>query len=90
MIAEAAYALTELTAATMTEGGRPYGLIPDALIAVAEGEIAWVGSREDAPRDVRALPVHKQEGRLVTPGLIDCHTHIVHGGNRAHDSQVGP
>jgi imidazolonepropionase len=88
MIAEAAYALTELTAATMTEEGGPYGLIPDALIAVAEGEIAWVGSREDAPRDVRALPMHKQEGRLVTPGLIDCHTHIVHGGNRAREFEM--
>ncbi|HUF87195.1 MAG TPA: imidazolonepropionase [Thermohalobaculum sp.] len=83
-----AYALAELTAATMTPGDEPYGLIEDALIAVADGRIAWIGPREDAPRDVRALPVHKQDGRLATPGLIDCHTHIVHGGDRAREFEM--
>jgi imidazolonepropionase len=83
-----AYALTELTAATMVEGGAPYGLIDDALIAVVDGEIIWIGPREAAPREIRALPIHKQEGRLVTPGLIDCHTHIVHGGNRAREFEM--
>jgi imidazolonepropionase len=83
-----AYALTELTAATMVEGGTPYGLIDDALIAVVDGLIIWIGPREAAPREIRALPMHKQEGRLVTPGLIDCHTHIVHGGNRAREFEM--
>jgi imidazolonepropionase len=83
-----AYALTELTAATMMEGGKPYGLIEDALIAVVDGLIVWIGPRADAPREVRALPMHKQEGRLVTPGLIDCHTHIVHGGDRAREFEM--
>ena len=83
-----AYALAELTAATMAEGGEPYGLIEDALIAVADGRIAWIGRREDAPREVRALPMHKQDGRLATPGLIDCHTHIVHGGDRAREFEM--
>lgn len=83
-----AYALTELTAATMIEGGETYGLIEDALIAVADGRIAWIGPRADAPREVRALPIQKQEGRLVTPGLIDCHTHIVHGGDRAREFEM--
>jgi imidazolonepropionase len=83
-----AYALTELTAATMAEGGGPYGLIEDALIAVADGLIVWIGPREAAPREIRALPTRKQEGRLVTPGLIDCHTHIVHGGNRAREFEM--
>ncbi|TFG87392.1 MAG: imidazolonepropionase [Hyphomicrobiales bacterium] len=83
-----AYALTELTAATMVEGGAPYGLIDDALIAVVDGLIVWIGPREAAPREVRALPMRKQEGRLVTPGLIDCHTHIVHGGNRAREFEM--
>ena len=79
------YALAELTAATMVAGDEPYGLIEDALIAVADGRIGWIGRREDAPAKVRALPIQKQEGRLVTPGLIDCHTHIVHGGDRARE-----
>jgi len=83
-----AYALAELTAATMAEGDAPYGLIEDALIAVADGEILWIGPREDAPREIRALPIQKQEGRLVTPGLIDCHTHIVHGGDRAREFEM--
>ena len=82
------YALTELTAATMVEGGAPYGLIDDALIAVVDGLIFWIGPREAAPREVRALPMRKQEGRLATPGLIDCHTHIVHGGNRAREFEM--
>jgi imidazolonepropionase len=83
-----AYALAELRAATMTPGGEPYGLIEDALIAVADGRIAWIGPREDAPRNVRALPVHRQDGRLATPGLIDCHTHIVHAGDRAREFEM--
>jgi imidazolonepropionase len=83
-----AYALAELTAATMAEGTEPYGLIEDALIAIEDGRIAWIGRREDAPEAVRALPVQKQEGRLVTPGLIDCHTHIVHGGDRAREFEM--
>lgn len=83
-----AYALAELTAATMAPGDDAYGLIEDALIAVDDGRIAWIGPREDAPRDVQALPVHKQDGRLVTPGLIDCHTHIVHGGDRAREFEM--
>lgn len=82
------YALAELSAASMVPGARPYGLVEDALIAVADGRIAWVGPREEAPRKVRALPVHKQDGRLATPGLIDCHTHIVHGGARAREFEM--
>ena len=83
-----AYALTELTAATMEANGAPYGLIEDALIAVADGRIAWIGRRADAPRKIRALPIHKQGGRLATPGLIDCHTHLVHGGDRAREFEL--
>ncbi|MGR3715219.1 MAG: imidazolonepropionase [Thermohalobaculum sp.] len=83
-----AYALTELTAATMVEGGASYGLIEDALIAVENGRIAWIGRRADAPREVSALPTQKQGGRLATPGLIDCHTHIVHGGDRAREFEM--
>ena len=83
-----AYALTELTAATVEAGGAPYGLIEDALIAVENGRIAWIGPRADAPTGIRALPMHQQGGRLATPGLIDCHTHIVHGGDRAREFEM--
>ncbi len=69
--------LTGVTAATM-QGG--YGLIPDAAILIEGGQIAWIGPRKDAPKNQQAIDF---QGRLVTPGLIDAHTHIVFGGNRA-------
>jgi len=71
--------LTNLTAATMRDG---YGLIPDAAVLVEGDRIAWVGPRRDAPK---ASEEHDCEGLLATPGLIDCHTHIVYGGSRAHE-----
>ncbi len=65
-------------AATMAEGA-PYGLIDDAAILTEGGTIRWVGPRADAP----SAATHDLGGRLVTPALIDCHTHVVHGGHRA-------
>ncbi|MBO9429763.1 imidazolonepropionase [Sulfitobacter sp. R18_1] len=79
--------LVDLTAATM-DGPQPYGLIEDAAIAIAEGQIAWVGPRGDLPQGYRALPAESLGQRLVTPGLIDCHTHIVHGGDRAREFEM--
>jgi imidazolonepropionase len=69
--------LTGLTAATM-QGG--YGLIQDAALLIEGDRIAWVGPRTNAPQATETLDFH---GRLLTPGLIDAHTHIVFGGNRA-------
>ncbi|WP_425281537.1 imidazolonepropionase [Peiella sedimenti] len=74
--------LTNLNAATMTPGGAPYGAGRDAAIAVHDGRIAWIGPRADLP-DAAARETRDLEGRWVTPGLIDCHTHLVFGGNRA-------
>ncbi|MEY3082824.1 MAG: hypothetical protein RJA94_2809 [Pseudomonadota bacterium] len=71
--------LTNLTAATMRDG---YGLIEDAAILIEGGRIAWVGPRAEAPSGHDTTDC---EGRLATPGLIDCHTHIVYGGSRAHE-----
>ena len=84
--------MTNLTAATMTAatmtGDAPYGLIEDAAIAVADRRIAWVGKRTDLPPELSALDAVDMGGRLVTPGLIDCHTHLVHGGNRAAEFEM--
>jgi imidazolonepropionase len=74
---DTAETLVNLTAATMV-GGR-YGLIPDAAIALSGDRIVWIGPRRDAPRGRQT----DLGGRLVTPALIDCHTHVVHGGHRA-------
>ena len=56
---------------------------PDAAIIVREGHIAWIGERADLPDNDPELPRHDGQGALVTPGLIDCHTHLVYGGQRA-------
>src|SRR5215208_2395597 len=67
--------------ATMS-GHSPYGLVDNGAVLVAGGHIAWVGLMRDAPRADRRIDA---EGRLLTPGLIDCHTHLVYAGNRAHE-----
>lgn len=70
--------------ATMAGAG-PYGRIEDGAIAVKNGRIAWVGARADlaGPTERLASIVHKADGGWITPALVDCHTHIVHGGQRA-------
>ncbi len=74
--------LTELNAATMEEG---YGLIRDAAILIENGRVAWVGPRADAPEAERRRAMG---GSLVTPALIDCHSHIVFGGDRAGEFEM--
>ena len=73
---------TNLHAATMQPGGAPYGTIADAAILVDHGRIAWIGPATAAPP---AATTHDAHGAWATPGLIDCHTHLVHGGNRAQE-----
>ena len=65
-----------------------YGLIDDAAIVLGDAKIAWVGRAVDLPQSYRALPSQDLGGRLVTPALIDCHTHIVFGGNRAKEFEL--
>ncbi|NOD94636.1 imidazolonepropionase [Ruegeria sp. HKCCD4884] len=77
-----------LNATTMIAESTAYGLIEDAAIAVEDGRIAWVGPRVELPSKFAALPRTDLEGRLVTPALIDCHTHVVHGGHRAVEFEM--
>lgn len=67
------------------DGDVPYGLISDGAIALKEGRIAWIGTRADLPAQAHAKHITDLEGALVTPGLVDCHTHLVFGGDRAHE-----
>lgn len=67
------------------ENGTDCGIVPDAAIAIAEGRIVWAGPAADLPAAHRDLPRQSLGGRLVTPGLIDCHTHLVYGGDRARE-----
>lgn len=77
-----------LTAATMTPDGEAYGLIPNAAIVTQAGRIAWAGPLADLPSEYDGTARTSLDGRLVTPGLIDCHTHIVHGGDRAAEFEM--
>jgi len=74
--------------ATMREG--KYGIVRRAALAVHQGRIAWVGARADLPGEPAALAreVHDCEGRWITPGLIDCHTHLVYAGSDAHGFEL--
>ncbi len=82
---------THCRAATMVaDAAVPYGLIEDATIVTQGERIAWIGPAGEVPamwRDRSARTVNC-DGALVTPGLIDCHTHLVHGGNRAHEFEL--
>ena len=80
--------LTSLRAATMVSGADPYGLIDGAALVLVGGKIAWVGAKADLPGEYAAMPVQNMSGRLITPALIDCHTHTVHGGNRAAEFEM--
>ena len=82
---------THCRAATMQDGAAPpYGLIEDAALVVEGEAIAWVGPRADLPADLQARckAQHDVGGALITPGLIDCHTHLVYGGDRAHEFEL--
>jgi imidazolonepropionase len=73
------------TLATMVQGAEPYGLIADGAVLVEGGRVAWVGASAEAPAAGETVDL---EGRLVTPGLIDCHTHLVYGGSRSDEFEA--
>ena len=65
------------TMAPVDEG--PYGAIADGAIAVSGGVIDWIGPTAELDRSrAQGVPVHDAGGSWITPGLIDCHTHIVY------------
>ena len=74
--------LTNLKIATL-QTEMDFGLIENGAIVTDGEDIAWVGDVDDLPPNFRNYPCQDMGGRLVTPSLIDCHTHIVFGGNRA-------
>lgn len=71
-----------------TLAGPDYGLLADGAVVVDGEQIAWVGSLADLPGEHGTAPRHDLGGRLVTPAFIDCHTHLVHGGNRAREFEM--
>ena len=76
--------LTNATLATMDPADATgFGLVRGGVVAVEGERIAWAGPMHTLPDAWRGADSLDVAGRLITPGLIDCHTHIVHGGNRA-------
>jgi imidazolonepropionase len=70
--------------ATMAGTAEPYGNLENAALAVKGERIAWIGSAAEAKVKAAAqdLSLQDAQGLWMTPGLIDCHTHLVYGGNR--------
>lgn len=79
--------LTNATIATM-QTETPYGLVRNGAVWIEGADIKWVGTSDDLPTQSNADQRLDCEGRLITPGLIDCHTHIVFGGNRANEFEM--
>ena len=77
--------LTGLNVATLVASSPPYGLIKNGAILIVGEIIEWVGAAQDAPG---ADMTQDFGGRLATPALIDCHTHLVYGGNRAQEFEL--
>ena len=79
--------ITDVDIATMTDNTEPYGLIKNGSLAISEGLIAWVGPTKDLPKKT-AKKTLSMYGKWLTPALIDCHTHLVFGGNRAGEFEA--
>jgi imidazolonepropionase len=79
---------TNARLATMTLGSSGLGVIEPGAIAARDGLIIWVGAMGELPAGLVAETTIDCDGRWITPGLIDCHTHLVYGGNRAHEFEL--
>ena len=82
---EADLVITDVNLATMDSNiDVPYGAIEQGALIIKDDKIVWLGKQSDLPEfDALAIPVINAKGQWLTPGLIDCHTHILFAGNRA-------
>lgn len=74
--------------ATLDATSTPYGLIENGALALSNGQIVWLGAHKDLPNSYSSYRIEDMTGRLITPALIDCHTHIVHTGERAREFEM--
>ncbi|MDA5192426.1 imidazolonepropionase [Govanella unica] len=80
---------TNVNLATVTDNGAAYGAILQGALAVVDGRIAWVGTAAELECfEWTAREITDCGGRWMTPGLIDCHTHLVYGGDRAREFEM--
>jgi imidazolonepropionase len=75
--------------ATMREAATGYGEVTCAALAIGDGKIVWLGEEADLPEyEKSTVEIIDGQGKWLTPGLIDCHTHLVYGGNRANEFEM--
>ncbi len=75
--------------ATLAESRPGLGLVEHGAVAVRGGRIVYAGPEDEMPAELRATADARDcEGRWITPGLVDCHTHLVHAGNRAQEFEL--
>ncbi|MBJ6125838.1 imidazolonepropionase [Microvirga splendida] len=77
-----------LNARLVTLAGEGLGIVENGTVASTDGRIAFAGSMQDMPTGWDAAERIDCEGRWITPGLVDCHTHLVYGGDRAHEFEL--
>ena len=84
-LARASLLVRNVHLATMVPGAESYGAVRNGAVLVRAGRITWVGpeSQLPPPPSLRGVQELDGGGRWVSPGLVDCHTHLVFGGNRA-------
>jgi imidazolonepropionase len=74
---------------SISDSDNEYGVINHAALAISNGKIVWFGPMDDLPiYDKNSINCIDGKGQWLTPGLIDCHTHIVYGGNRANEFEM--
>jgi imidazolonepropionase len=74
--------------ATLAPGRPGLGIVEKGAIGARDGRIVYAGPQADLPSGIDAMDREFLDGRWVTPGLIDCHTHLVHGGDRAQEFEL--
>lgn len=77
--------IAELATCPAEASAGEIGLIRDAALAWEDGRVVWTGPEADLPERFSEAPRESAGGRLVIPGLVDCHTHLVHAGDRADE-----
>jgi imidazolonepropionase len=79
---------TDARLATLAPGRSGLGLVEPGAIATRNGQIVFAGPASELPNSLAAIETIKCDGRWITPGLIDCHTHLVFAGDRAHEFEM--
>ena len=69
----------------MTNNQDDFGITNNGAIAIDGDQIVWSGKEKDIPEKYKKYNEYNAKGKLITPGLIDCHTHLVFGGNRSNE-----